>query len=169
MTLQHPSPSTLDRIAQRFRLLGDPVRLRLLHALADGERSVGDLVEAAETGQANVSKHLALMLREGLVERRKQGLQVFYKVADPEVFALCGLVCGSLEGRLSVELSAILADRQPKPTGTTETAISADAEVEEPGNVFPSAPPGASTEESGDDSLPERRAERNPPKRSRTK
>jgi ArsR family transcriptional regulator len=116
MTLRQPSTATLDRLAQRFRLLGDAVRLRLLHSLADGEKSVGDLVQAAETGQANVSKHLALLLREGLVERRKQGLQVFYRVADPEFFALCDLVCGSLEGRLSEQLSALRSERQPPRT-----------------------------------------------------
>lgn len=110
--MAHPSAATLDRIAQRFRLLGDPVRLRLLHAMAGGEISVNDLVAATGTGQANVSKHLGLLLKEGLVERRKHGLQVFYRVADPEVFALCDLVCGSLEGRLSGELSMLVAHRE---------------------------------------------------------
>jgi len=97
----------LGRIAQRFRLLGDPLRLRLLHLMAKGERAVGDLVTETGAGQANVSKHLALLLREGLVSRRKQGLQVFYAVQDPRVFELCDVVCGGLNEHLERELKAI--------------------------------------------------------------
>lgn len=98
---------TIERIAGRFKILGDPTRLRLLHALGESELSVNDLVERCGAGQANVSKHLQLLSREGLVDRRKQGLQVFYSVADPEVFALCDLVCGSLNARLSEDLAAL--------------------------------------------------------------
>ncbi len=95
----------LELVAERFRLLGDPLRLRLLQTLAEGELSVAQLVETTSTTQANVSKHLQLLLRAGLVKRRKEGLHSYYSIADPSVFPLCDLVCGSLSARLSDQLS----------------------------------------------------------------
>ena len=93
------SPDTLDDIAARFKALAEPMRLRVLDALRSGERSVGELVEHLGASQANVSKHLGVLFREGLVARRKEGLHVHYRVADPSVFRLCDAVCGTLEAR----------------------------------------------------------------------
>ena len=87
---------TALRLAARFRTLGDPMRLRLLYALTGGERRVGDLVESSGGQQANVSKHLQLLHQQGLVARRKEGTATLYRIADPVVFKLCDLVCGSL-------------------------------------------------------------------------
>jgi DNA-binding transcriptional ArsR family regulator len=83
-------------VAERFRTLGEPMRLRLLQALRDGERSVGELVEETGAGQANVSKHLQLLHRMGFVQRRKEGTTALYRIADPNVFRLCELVCGGM-------------------------------------------------------------------------
>lgn len=88
---------TADVIAERFRALAEPMRLRLLNALRRGERSVGDLAEETGAGQANTSKHLQLLLQQGFLERRKEGTTTWYRVADPAVFELCSLVCGGLE------------------------------------------------------------------------
>jgi DNA-binding transcriptional ArsR family regulator len=96
---------TLEMIAERFRVLGDPLRLRLLHAMAAGELSVSELVTTSGTSQANVSKHLGMLLRAGLIRRRKEGLRVYYAPADPSVFKICDLVCGSLQDRLARDLS----------------------------------------------------------------
>ena len=108
---QHPGHplqgEALELVAERFRLLGDPLRLRLLQALAAGEQPVGELVRRSETTQANVSKHLQLLLRAGLVTRRKAGLHGYYSIADPSVFALCDLVCGSLKSRLAGQLAEL--------------------------------------------------------------
>lgn len=87
----------LALVARRFAVLSEPLRLRLLHSLFDGERSVGTLVEITGGTQANVSRHLQTLADAGLLARRKEGLQVFYSIADPSVFPLCELVCGSLE------------------------------------------------------------------------
>lgn len=87
-------------IAERFRALAEPMRLRLLQALRHGERSVGDLVDATGGGQANVSKHLQVLLQQGYVERRKEGTVSLYRIADPKVFRLCDLVCGGLQDEL---------------------------------------------------------------------
>jgi ArsR family transcriptional regulator len=98
---------SLGLIAERFRVLGDPLRLQLLNTLGDQEMSVGALVEQVEASQANVSKHLQILYRSGLVERRKEGLMVYYRVADPSIFNLCDTVCGSLGDQLAEDLKAI--------------------------------------------------------------
>lgn len=98
---------TLDLVAERFRLLGDPFRLRLLQALAEGEMSVGELVAGTGAAQANVSKQLQMLLKAGFVDRRKEGLRVFYRIADPNVFKLCDVVCGSITEQLSRELTSM--------------------------------------------------------------
>ncbi|MCU0620939.1 MAG: metalloregulator ArsR/SmtB family transcription factor [Gemmatimonadales bacterium] len=87
-------------VAERFRALGEPMRLRLLNALKDGERSVGELVDEIDAGQANVSKHLQLLHQMGFVQRRKEGTTAYYRIADPNVFKLCELVCGGMRDDL---------------------------------------------------------------------
>jgi DNA-binding transcriptional ArsR family regulator len=84
----------LDQLAERFKALAEPNRLAILSALHDGELSVGELVDETELGQANVSKHLDVLRRYGFVERRKDGLNVFYRLADKEVFRICDIMCG---------------------------------------------------------------------------
>lgn len=87
----------LDHVAYRFKLLGEPMRLRILACLKDGEKCVQDLVEETGAGQANVSKHLSLLMNDGVVNRRKDGLHVFYFIEDETIFELCNKVCDSLE------------------------------------------------------------------------
>ena len=106
---------SLRLVAERFRVLGDPLRLRLLHILGNGERSVGSLVEETEASQANVSKHLQILRRAGLVERRKAGLMAFYRIADPSIFHLCDLVCGRLSEQFQQDLTAIGGLSHPTP------------------------------------------------------
>lgn len=105
---------SLALIAGRFRVLGDPLRLQLLHLLGDREMSVGTLVEASGASQANVSKHLQILLRAGLVQRRKEGLLAFYRVVDPSIFQLCDLVCGRLSEQFQEDLTAIGLLRHPE-------------------------------------------------------
>jgi ArsR family transcriptional regulator len=92
---ENPNQTMLEMIAQRFRAMGEPMRLRLLVSLQQGERSVGDLVREHDTSQANVSKHLQVLTAAGLSKRRKQGLRVLYSIADPDIFYMCDRVCGS--------------------------------------------------------------------------
>ncbi|MGB6223187.1 ArsR/SmtB family transcription factor [Haloferula sp.] len=92
------SAEALALVAETFRALSDAGRLALLQELKEGERMVGELVEATGMGQASVSKHLKTMFDAGLLSRRKEGVKVFYGVKDELVFALCRLVCGKLDG-----------------------------------------------------------------------
>ena len=88
----------IEQVARRFKLLGDPVRLRILNFLnTRHEAHVQQIVEATDQSQANVSKHLRALLRESLVDRRKEGLYVYYRIADPTLSAVCMLVCGSVQ------------------------------------------------------------------------
>lgn len=97
----------LELIAARFRVLAEPMRLKILNALGDAEMSVTELVEATAAGQANVSKHLAMLGDARLVARRKEGLNVYYRVADDSVFDLCEAVCSSLGERLAAQHDAV--------------------------------------------------------------
>jgi DNA-binding transcriptional ArsR family regulator len=90
------TPELLELVAERFKALAEPVRLQILSALRRGELTVGELVEETGLGQANVSKHLQLLHGVGFVRRRKEGLFVYYALADRTVFELCDIMCGRL-------------------------------------------------------------------------
>lgn len=89
-------PELLVLIAERFKALGEPVRLRLLNALRRGELTVTELVEETDAGQANVSKHLHILYSAGLVVRRREGPYVRYAIADDRVYQLCDIMCDQL-------------------------------------------------------------------------
>ena len=98
---EHPLPDDLvELIAVRFRVLGEPKRIKLLDRLRNGEATVQALVAATGASQQNVSKHLGVLLREGIVGRRKEGNFVHYSIVDHDVFSLCENVCGGLQRRL---------------------------------------------------------------------
>ena len=106
--IEHPLPEPLiELVAQRFRVLGEPMRIRLLDWLRDGEATVGELQEALGATQQNVSKHLGILASAGMVSRTKQGNRAVYAIIDPSVFDLCNQVCGGVRRQL-LELEAIL-------------------------------------------------------------
>ncbi|MDZ4674262.1 MAG: metalloregulator ArsR/SmtB family transcription factor [Gemmatimonadota bacterium] len=107
------SPPMLDAVAERFRILGEPMRLRILHALRGREHTVSELVELTSGGQANVSKHLQLLHRQGFVQRRKDGTSTWYAIQDPAVFELCDLVCGGVEEDLDRRRRELKLPRRP--------------------------------------------------------
>jgi len=89
--------AVIERVSDRFRLLGDPTRLRLVNALhVDGELSVGELVERVGMSYGAVSKQLAMLRSSGLLGRRRDGTKIFYRIADPSVEELCNAVCRAL-------------------------------------------------------------------------
>lgn len=87
------TPAMLERVAEQFRALGEPSRLRLMNLLFDGEHTVGELVDASGLGLANVSKHLGILHQAGWVTRRKDGVSVRYGLADERTYGLCELMC----------------------------------------------------------------------------
>jgi DNA-binding transcriptional ArsR family regulator len=86
----------LEQIAERFKALAEPARLRILDALRHGELTVGELGEKTRLNQANLSKHLQLLHALTFVVRRKDGLYVRYRLRSDDVFALCDIMCGRL-------------------------------------------------------------------------
>ena len=94
-----PDP-LIDLIAQRFRVLGDPMRIKILDRLRESSASVKELTEATGSSQQNVSKHLGVLLGAGMVSREKEGNFARYRCSDPGVFDLCEQVCGGLRRQL---------------------------------------------------------------------
>lgn len=86
----------LAEVAVYFQALGEPMRLRLLNLLREGERNVGDLAQECGTTPANVSRHLSLLMTRGLVLRESRGTSAYYRIADRSVYKLCDLVCGNI-------------------------------------------------------------------------
>jgi DNA-binding transcriptional ArsR family regulator len=97
----------LDAVSNRFKLLSEPMRLKILRTLCDGERTVQEIVKDVSASQANISKHLALMHDNGLVNRRKEGLKCYYRIADDGIVYSCFLISKSVVENLQDRLSWI--------------------------------------------------------------
>lgn len=97
----------LELIAARFRALSEPTRLRLLNVLMQGDQTVGQLVEASGSGQANVSKHLALLRDAGMVAMRKEGMTTVCAISDPMVRELCEMMCSRLKEEMETKAAEL--------------------------------------------------------------
>lgn len=107
--IPHPLPDALvELIAQRFRVIGEPMRIRVLDALRDGPMSINELTEALGATQQNVSKHIGVLAQAGIVGREKDGNRVRCFIADGSIFELCELVCGGLRQQVA-ELDQLLS------------------------------------------------------------
>ena len=107
-TVTHPLAEPLvELVASRFRVLGEPMRIRLLDRLYDGPASVSELQEALGASQQNVSKHLGILHAANMVARTKDGNRTVYEISDDSLFALCELVCGGVRRQID-ELDEIL-------------------------------------------------------------
>ena len=117
MPIPHPLPEPLvELVAQRFRLIGEPMRIRLLDRLRSDELSVGELAEALGASQQNISKHLTSLHQAGIVARRKEGNRVVYSIADESIFTLCEIVCGGLQSQLAELAELLEGPREPAST-----------------------------------------------------
>ena len=115
-TVPHPLPEPLiELVAQRFRVLGEPMRIKLLDRLREGDATVGELQQALGASQQNISKHLGILRDAGMVSRVKHGNHTIYSISDPAVFDLCDQVCGGVRRQLQ-ELDTILHE-QHSPVG----------------------------------------------------
>jgi DNA-binding transcriptional ArsR family regulator len=116
------SDEALEMIAGRFKVLADPMRLRILQILEEGERSVTAMAEEVGSTQPNISKHLRVLQETGWLRRRQVGNTVYYAIGDAQVFALCDLVCSGLAERLAAQAKALPESRHVRPS-TKEKAI----------------------------------------------
>jgi DNA-binding transcriptional ArsR family regulator len=103
----------LLQISDYFQALSEPVRLKLLNLLSEGPKNVNELTRILACSQANVSKHLGLLMRLGFVDRDSQGTAAFYRIADESVYELCELVCGRLAQRLQLQLNTLQGSSAP--------------------------------------------------------
>ncbi len=101
------SDEALRLVANRFKALSEPTRLKLIMSLREGERNVSELVQTTGSTQANVSRQLQTLTQAGILGRRKEGLKVYYSIADRAVFDLCEVVCGSLQNHFEKRVKAL--------------------------------------------------------------
>ena len=107
--IPHPLPAPLvELIAQRFRVIGEPMRIRVLDALRERPMTINELADALDATQQNVSKHVGVLAQAGIVGREKDGTRVRCFIADEAVFELCEIVCGGLRAQVA-ELDQILS------------------------------------------------------------
>jgi DNA-binding transcriptional ArsR family regulator len=90
------SSEALNQVASYFQALSQPTRLKILNLLRSGECNVSEIAEATRYTAANVSRHLTLLTKHGLVAREGRGTAVYYRIADESIYALCDLVCGNI-------------------------------------------------------------------------
>ncbi len=105
----------LTQVAAYFQALAEPTRLRILNMLREREHSVGELAQRCHFSSANVSRHLSLLTQQGLVQRESRGNSAYYSIADPSVYALCDLVCGSLARQFERQVQARAPFVSPSP------------------------------------------------------
>lgn len=112
------SDPLVELVAQRFRVLGEPTRIRLLDALRAGPAGVTELAARVGLSQQNASKHLGVLAAAGLVERRRAGSAAIYAISDPSVFTLCEVVCDALRDRFAALAAVLPAELPAAPEGT---------------------------------------------------
>lgn len=110
-----------DVVASYFSMLSETTRLRIMHAICDEEKTVSQIVEELGATQTNVSRHLSLMYRGGMVARRKAGNQVYYRIADEEMVNICREVCNHIADKIGKDkpirskLLRLMPTPKPKP------------------------------------------------------
>jgi DNA-binding transcriptional ArsR family regulator len=116
----------LEQVAAYFQALSETTRLQILSLLREGERNVGELAQLCGCTSANISRHLALLSKHGLVAREHRGTSVYYRIADESVYALCDLVCGSIARQFAqtalARLPFVQTAGQGAPAPTKERA-----------------------------------------------
>lgn len=111
------SASALTPVAEYFKVLSETSRLQVLCALKSGSKNVTEIIEVTGLGQANVSKHLKILLQAGMVTRQPQGVSAYYQITDPMIFELCDWVCDRLSSHLQEQSLQI---RQLRSLDTAE-------------------------------------------------
>lgn len=96
------SSPVFDRAAELFGVLATPIRLRIIGALCSGEKNVSNLLSEIKVSQPNMSRHLNVLYRTGVVAKRRSGVQVFYRIADDSVVLVCKAVCSQVELEVKV-------------------------------------------------------------------
>lgn len=86
-----------ESAAEVFRVMSAPMRLRIINCLCSGEKNVGELLSAIATTQPNMSQHLNTLYKAGVLGKRRDGVQIYYHIANPKVVSICHAVCAEVE------------------------------------------------------------------------
>jgi DNA-binding transcriptional ArsR family regulator len=105
------SSRVFELAAELFGLLSTPMRLRILSTLCDGERSVSQMLEKIDTTQPNLSQHLNVLYRSGVLAKRKEGTQVIYRVQSEKAVTLCRAVCTQIAIEIDEPMAVPAAER----------------------------------------------------------
>ena len=119
-----------EEVANYFSLFCEPTRLKIMHAVCEGERSVGDIVTEVESTQANVSRQINMLYRARILARRKEGTQVYYRVDDEQTLELCKSVCD----RIAAQIGNHRHGGQPAAEPAAENIV-LTADVKAPGKA----------------------------------
>mgnify|MGYP000532402348 CR=1 FL=1 len=87
------SGQVFEKTAEIFRVMSAPMRLRIISALCHGEKNVGELLAEIETTQPNMSQHLSTLFKAGVLGKRREGVQIYYRIINERVVTLCRAVC----------------------------------------------------------------------------
>lgn len=120
--MNHLPPEALERVAAYFQALAEPTRLQILNLLRERELNVGELAELCGFTAANISRHLTLLTRHGLVARESRGTAAYYRIADPSIYELCDLVCGNVARQFESTARMQAAFVPPLPVKTRKRA-----------------------------------------------
>jgi ArsR family transcriptional regulator len=111
MAEQHPGDHVFDSVAELFAVLSTPIRLKIISALCSGERNVSELLAEIDTTQPNMSQHLSTLYRSGVLAKRRDGTQMYYRLQSERVAALCRAVCTQVAIELEDEAKIPPSDR----------------------------------------------------------
>lgn len=92
--------AVFDSVAELFSLLSTPIRLKIIHALCQGEKNVSQLLAEIETTQPNMSQHLSTLYRAGVLGKRRDSTQIYYRLQSDRIATLCRVVCTQVAGEL---------------------------------------------------------------------
>jgi ArsR family transcriptional regulator len=87
------SDEVFEKAAEVFRVMSAPMRLRIISALCNGEKNVGELLVEIQTTQPNMSQHLSTLYQAGVLGKRREGVQIYYRIVNDKVVSLCRAMC----------------------------------------------------------------------------
>jgi DNA-binding transcriptional ArsR family regulator len=111
MPTQSSEDRVFDSVAELFSLLSTPIRLKIISAVCQGEKNVSEILAQIDTTQPNMSQHLATLYRSGVLAKRRDGTQVYYRLQSERVATLCRAVCTQVAIELDGDASVEPADR----------------------------------------------------------
>ena len=111
MVEQRTEDRVFDSVAELFAVLSTPIRLKIISAVCNGEKNVSELLGEIETTQPNMSQHLNMLYRSGVLAKRRDGTQMYYRLQSERVATLCRAVCTQVAIELDTEARVDPSDR----------------------------------------------------------